>query len=373
MNEDREVAPLVIDNGTGCVKAGFGGDDAPRGVIPNVLGKPKPSFSNLKAEYIGVEAQSMRDFLQLTYPMKSGQIIAWEAMERLWHHIFKEVLQISPDEHPILLTDAILSSQCDREIITCSMFETFNSPAVYLIAQPVLSFYSLGRTSGLVLEIGDGVTQAAPIWEGYTVRNANLRLNVGGRDCTEYLAKLLNLRGYSFYSSGELENVRLIKEKFGFAASDRFGVDCDPVKYELPDGQVITLDSERYKCAEPLFDTGLLGISEGSYPQGIHLLVEQSLNNCPIDFRRDLKANILLAGGGSMFDNLGIRVENELKSVGVPPRVRIVSPENRSTACWVGGSILSTLSTFQQMWITRLEYDEYGPAIVGQKCYKSTS
>ncbi|KAK9275139.1 hypothetical protein L1049_022398 [Liquidambar formosana] len=331
------IFTMSLDKNLPSMQAGFAGDDGPCVLFPSAIGRPRNKHAMIgigqKEIYIGDEAQARRGVLRLSYPVDHGIVRDWEGMEKLWEHAFKKELRVTTEEHPVLLTEAPLNPKVNREKMVEIMFEAFEIPATYIAIQAVLSLYASGRTTGIVMDSGEGVTHVVPIYEGYALPHAIQRLDLAGKDLTDYLTKILAEEGNLFTTSAEREIVRDIKEQLTYVAMEfdkelatsRESSELDK-QYELPDGQVITVGAGRFKCPEVLFDPSRVGMES----IGIHEILLKSIRRCDMDIRSDMYGNVVLSGGTTMIPGLADRLAKELSSL---------APHKGESSCTTGEEV----------------------------------
>mmetsp|Transcript_79435 Transcript_79435/g.199620 ORF Transcript_79435/g.199620 Transcript_79435/m.199620 type:complete len:1284 (+) Transcript_79435:52-3903(+) len=367
-----DAVPIIIEHGSAFMKAGFAGDDSPRAVFPSLVGRCKHAGIMVgmgqKEAYVGDEAQSKRGVLTLKFPVEHGIVVNWDDMEKLWHSTFYNELRVAPEEHPVLLAVPPNDPRANIERMAQIMFEVFNVPAVYVELGPVLELYASGRTTGLVVSIGDSSIHVVPVYEGFALPHAVKSIEFGGRNLTDFAMRIMTERGYCFTTTSERDIVRDIKEKLCYVALDfdsEMRNEGAERSYELPDGQVVTVGNERFRVPEALFSPNIAG----SNAHGIQDLAFNAIRACDVDIRKDLFSNIVLAGGSSLFPGLVDRLTKELSALAPSTmRVQVHAPPERRYSSWIGGSILSSLSTFNSMWITKSEYEEVGPGVVHRAC-----
>ncbi|CAL2048151.1 unnamed protein product [Caenorhabditis brenneri] len=364
---DSEKLAVIIDNGAK-IKTGFSGEDVPRAWFPAVVGR-KRLLRRLIAPFgqdtfIGDAAhnQARRGILNLHYPIANGIVTNWDAMIKVWNHTFHNELHISPKDHPVLLTEAPLNPKENREKMVEIMFEHFKVPAFYVAIPAVLSLYASGRTTGIVVDSGYEVTHVVPVYEGVAVSHAILRLDVAGKNLTDYLCKV-----HSFTDNFGRKMANNMKERSCYVASkEELRLASLPVKYYTS----CYKEEQRKKhtrslCPEALFDPSKMGMEA----PGIHQMCFDSIMKCDEDIRQNLYQNVVLSGGSTMFRGMADRLESELTELAPSSmKIKVIAPEDRKYSALIGGSILSSLPTFQEKWITKAEYNESGPSIVHRKC-----
>lgn len=230
-----------------------------------------------------------------------------------------------------------------------------------------MSLYASGRTTGVVLDSGDGVSHAVPVYEGFAIPSSIRRIDVAGRDVTEHLQTLLRKGGSVFHTSAEKEIVKQIKEKTSYVALDpkkeekdwtgasARGMESKATTYDLPDGQKLRIGAERFRAPEILFDPELIGLE---WP-GLHQIVVDSISRTDMDLRKSLFGNIVLSGGSTMIKGFGDRLLYEVQRLAVKDmRIKIFAPPERLYSTWIGGSILAGLSTFRKMYVTIDDWHE---------------
>merc|ERR1711939_59873 len=370
------MGALVIDNGSGTVKAGIAGEDAPKVMFSTVVGYAKHKSTVVgmgeKECYVGDQAIQKRGTLLLKHPIEKGMVVNWDDMERVWHHTFFNELRVNPSDDIgcVLLSEAPLNPKVNRETMTQVMFESFNVPATFIAMQAVLALYASGRTTGVVVDAGDGVSHTVPIYEGYAMPHSIQRMDLAGSDLTKYLVKILQENHIHLSTSAEVESARRMKEQLCRVAMDFEGEMSafDEHRFQdftLPDGHTIGIGDQLIRCPELMFNPKL----DGRDHFGIHELIRECVTQCDMDVRKELYQSVLLAGGTTLFQGFHNRLAAEVQRF-TPEQVRakVLAPNERMFSVWIGGSILGSLTTFRQMWIGADEYHEVGPSIVHRKC-----
>ncbi|XP_071487915.1 actin-1-like [Diadema antillarum] len=254
------------------------------------------------------------------------------------------------------------------------MFEKFEVPTLYLLSHPVASLIAAGITTGLVLDVGQGSIHTIPVYEGHVLRHAVGHVDFAGSTHSDFMFNLLRKRGYPFETIDDLRIAKDIKEKMCYVALD-FEKEMEIANsiisstitehYTLPDGQIVTVAKERFVVPELFFDPNLMKLEM----PGIHEVIQNTVIKCDVDIRNNLLANIVLSGGPTMYPGLSERLQKEL-AILFPSSAEVKVTAPRNHASWVGGSMLAAKSPLNGgLWVSKEEYDEYGPWIVFRRCF----
>ena len=376
---------LVCDNGTGFVKVGYAGENFPTSIFPSLVGRPMLRGEEealgdvvLKDIMVGDEASAVRAMLKINYPVENGIVTSWEDMEHLWNYTFYEKMKVDPTEMKIMLTEAPLNPKKNREKTVEAMFEKYQFAGAHVSIQAMLTLYAQGLLTGVVVDSGDGVTHAVPVYDGFVPQHLIRRLNVAGRHITRYLIKLLLLRGYSFNKDADFEVVRELKEKLCYVAYDtakeRALAQETTVlveEYTLPDGRKIKVGRERFEAAEALFNPDLVDC-EGA---GMADMVFDMIQAADVDCRPEFYKHIVLSGGSSMYPGLPSRLEKDIKTRYLNEvlkgnakrlnrlKLRIEDPPRRKHMVFLGASVLGDIMKDREdFWVTKQDWEEKGAA-----------
>lgn len=353
-----------------------------------------------------------REGMEVVPTVQDGLYGDIDQLEALWDHSIRDRLRSEASEHAILLAEPSFQTREGREAVVSAMFEKQGPPALFLAKNAVLASFATGRQTSLVVDAGHEGTTITAVHDGFALTKSTVRSPLGGALLSRAMAASVKARGaeirprFSFTRIEKTPGNWLVEDKappttdsytaWGIqqVAGDIKEALCrvsdspfDPrenasiptVAYELPDGTEIQVGPDRFAVPEVLFNPTLLstfGLETVSNYNGNDLkdlpgMVAEAISLCDADIRRDMWSGIVLTGGGALLPGLRERLEGGLAQLAPPAsRLKVVSPANsteRRFAVWIGGSILASLGSFQQMWVSRAEYDEHGPSIVHRK------
>jgi actin-related protein 2 len=385
---------VVVDNGTGFLKAGFAADNLPRFSFPSIVGRPVLRAEEdvlgddvvLKDVMVGDEAAAVRQALEISYPLENGVIRNWDDMEVVWSYLFRDKMRLDAaaiGERKVLLTEAPMNPKENRRRMIEVMMERYGWGAMQVGIQAMLTLYAQGLLTGLVLDSGDGVTHVVAVYDGFVPQHLTRRLDVAGRHITRYLIKLLLLRGYAFNRTADFQTVAEIKEKLCYVAleaqKERALAQETTVlmeTYALPDGRKIHIGRERFEAAEALFHPSLVDVES----LGMSDLVFDVIQKAEQDIRPDLYKAIVLSGGTTMYPGLPSRLEFDLRALYLRDVLRgdksragrlklnIVDDPQRKHMVFLGASVLGDImASREDFWITKAMYAEEGAARLVEK------
>ncbi|ORX73956.1 Actin/actin-like protein [Linderina pennispora] len=376
----------------------------------------QPTEANgVRSYYVGdSESATWRANMEIGRPLEHGLVKDWDIYEKIWEYAFKSRLHVNPSEHPVMVSEAAWNTTALREKLIEMAFEKFSSPAFYVCKTPVLAAFGTGKHTGLVVDVGGEMASACAVYEGFCLSKTIVKQELGGELLSEQiLAMLKDSQQYEptpifdIKAKAAVETLQQPQvERFGRAGTtDSFLHDmrlravqefkeatCEFIEtpfmeqnagsrphkpFEFPDGFNMSVGSARFKIPEILFDPNTYMVKrpkrlENVQLMGLHELAIKSVVASDIDLRPQLLNNVVLAGAGaSLFPAYADRMSFMLTNSIPGGKIKLHAPNTnteRKVSSWLGGSILASLGTFHQLWISRAEYDEHGASIVDKKC-----
>jgi len=401
----NNLAACVVDIGTGYTKLGYAGNTEPQFIQPSCIAVKESATIGSKVAkgvddldfFIG-DAASDKPNYAVKWPVRHGIVEDWDLMEKYMEQIIFKYLRAEPEDHHFLMTEPPLNTPENREYLAEIMFESFNVPGLYIAVQAVLALAaswtsrSVGERvlTGTVIDSGDGVTHVIPVAEGYVIGSCIKHIPIAGRDITYFIQQLLRERETGIPPEQSLEVAKAVKERFCYICPD---VAKEFNKYEAEPSKwikqfeglnsvtrqkfIIDVGHERFLGPEIFFHPEF---SNPDFTTPISTVVDDVIQNCPIDVRRPLYKNVVLSGGSTMFRDFGRRVQRDLKRVvdarlklseslsggrikPKPMEVQVISHSMQRYAVWFGGSMLASTAEFYKVCHTKAQYDEIGPSI----------
>lgn len=421
-----EVGAIVIDMGSHTTRAGYAGEDMPKVDFPSYAGVIEEFVEKTESMDTGANSESIRpalknkrvliDSMSVRAPkpnmevrpfLKDGLIDDWNLYEDVLNFILGKHLRCDASKHPILVTEPVTNTKHKRERLCEIFFEKFNVPGFYLARNGVLSAFASSRTSGLVLDCGSYHTSAIPIHDGYVLNKAVAQSPIGGdfliSKCRQLLEDKLNIEIVPYYQVKSKETVqsgdpaKFMRREFNdltesykkfmnketlqdfvmnvFQVSDTTYNESEisvlpRMTYEFPNGYNTDFGEERFKIPEAIFNTSILKGVQPMNMLSVLNLITNSINMCDAELRAGFFSNIMVTGGNSLLTGFVERLNSEFNHLNY--KTKITAPATaaeRRFSSWIGGSILGSLGTFHQMWISKQEYEENGRYIVDKKCY----
>lgn len=418
-----EIGALVFDPGHHSLRVGYAQEDTPKAEIPAVVGiapdegpklepEVKPEGNNVSSTPTPASQKEFKYFIDTTFLhtprpnlelqsyMKDGMIENWDLFEKILDYSYDKIIQSEAQYHPVLFSESPWNQRQKREKLTEIMFEKYKVPAFFLVKNAALAAFANGRATALVIDSGATHTTAVPVLDGYVISNAVVKSPLGGDYLILRAREMLEQMGIDLTPAALIANKevvrdkdkpRFVKKKLNFQPSnswmaymtkktvqdfqqsvlqvmespydERIAANIPTVHYEFPTGFHQDFGSERFKLAEGLFEHAMLGAG---------YIAATSAGMCDADIRPALYSSVVLTGGNSLVQGFSDRLNRDLSSrTPGSMRLKMIAANGtveRRFGAWVGGSILASIGTFQQMWMSQQEYQEAGKAQIDRKC-----
>ena len=358
MEESSSGCAVVFDFGSLITKFGLSFEEEPKTILSVVSRSPSSGIVTKIDEKpkVGIETVD-----HLRHPIDHGIVTSFDDLETLMHYCWYTELKVAPEDHPLVVADGIVGPKANREKLTQIAFEHFNVPAFHTTIQHEFSmFYHCGQGTGVVLDLGAGVTWAVPLYQGYALPHAFVRLDLAGNNLDVIMEHMVDEK-----CAIDRKTARQLKEKYGYVCGLNYAAevhlamespDLDKT-VTLDDGNVVTLSKERFECCEALFQPQRYGFGQ----QGIHENIYNACMKCDVEIRKDLFSNVIVTGGASKFRFLKDRLQSELSQLtNCAVNVEVID----SNSPWKGAAKFASSENFDSLCLSKEQYDESGPSAI---------
>ena len=430
-NSGDDIGAIVADIGSHKCRIGYAGEDSPRANFQTSVGILKREGEDGPRTIVHYP-ETFQENMEIDNPIRDGMVTDFELYEDTWNRALSHSFRgMDTKDHPLLLSEKVYNSPKQRQKICEIMMEKFNVPGLFMSRDACLACYAVGRTTGVVVDVGASGTVISPVSDGWVESKALNRCVIGGRAMDQHLLNQLAARGTklvplyqlnkttniplagarhqdievtttprqvqnvtpSFEAFARLELARDLKENVVRTAESSMATDARLAQlpgtaYELPDGTQLDVGIDRFSCTELLCDPTPFNQQSqyfttiNTYPSGapfsapatkidsVPNLVYNSILRSDPEMHANLFANLIITGGGVAPEGTPERLKVEMEKLVPGVRIKAMStnPDERSIGAWLGGSILASLGSFHELWVSRQDYEEFGPSIVDRKC-----
>ncbi|XP_006883752.1 PREDICTED: actin-like protein 8 [Elephantulus edwardii] len=354
---------IVIDHGSGFLKAGLSGCNEPQMVFPSIVNyipcreNPGPSYAQRRVS-LGIDFGRPDTY---SYPIQRGRVLNWEGVEHIWSFVLEKHRQENKD-FPVLITESPLKDPGERKKTLEIMFELLDVPSVLLADQLEMSLYASGLLTGIVIDSGYGLTRVKPFYLGRALSSSCTMLEFAGQDLSAYLFKSLFKEDCNQHNLFQVETVAMTQMSKCYVPQNLAEVLDFPQSlpssseesntYRLPDGTLVELTPMQRLAPEMFFSPQVFGLPG----PGISQAFMEALEMCDASMHSLLKSHVIACGGNTLYPGFTKRLYKELTTDSFSTRLWVGT--NRNFSVWLGASMLAHLSSYKSEWITREDYDE---------------
>ncbi|XP_003471426.1 actin-like protein 8 [Cavia porcellus] len=356
---------IIIDHGSGFLKAGLSGWNQPQLICPSVVNyipcreNPGPSYAHRQVS-LGIDLCNPDTF---SYPIQRGRVINWEGVEHIWNFMLQHYRE-DHEDCPVILTEFPLKEPATRKKTLEIMFELQEVPSLLLADQLEMSLYASGCLTGVVIDSGFGLTRMQPFLLGQPLPDSQRAVEFAGQDLSTYLFKSIFKERSDEHNLYQMDTVATtqmskcyvptnLEEALEFHQNLPSGSD-ESNTYQLPDGTRVELAPLERLAPEMFFSPQVFGLQGPSISQ---VLVD-SIKSCEVPGQPMLLSHVVPCGGNSLYPGFTKRLWMELNSGHFPFKATVWMGEKRHFSVWLGASVVAHLSTYKSQWVARQEYLE---------------